>query len=150
MFKPLEIGAYLITLHTYKQECLFGALVDGMMQLNEIGHIAVDEWRCLLKKRQEIELDQWVVLPNHILAIVLVKPKANLHESVSLANQRYQSKPRALSSFVAGFKAAAATRINLVRNQPGSPVWQRSYQERLIQDEFTLQRMRQVISNPSN
>ncbi|MCG8367717.1 MAG: transposase [Pseudanabaenales cyanobacterium] len=150
MANTIEVGAYLITLHTYQQECLFGAIVDGVMQLNEIGQIAVDEWGRLSKKRQEIELDQWAIMPNHILAIVRVKTKVNLPESVSLVKQRHQGKPRSLSSFVAGFKAAAAKRINLVRNQPGLPVWQRSYQERLIRDEITLQRMRQIILNPSH
>ena len=145
-----EIGAYLITLHTYKQERLFGAIVDGMMQLNEIGHIAVDEWGCSSKRRKEIELDQWAVMPDQILAIVRINVKANLPASTSFINQGQPGKPRSLSSFIAGFKAAAAKRINLVRNQPGLPVWQRSYQERLIRDEITLQRLRQVILHPSN
>lgn len=45
--------------------------------------------------------------------------------------------PRTLGSFVAGFKSAATTRINVVRGTPRMPVWQRGYHDRVIrgQDE---------------
>ena len=151
MSNTIEVGAYLITLHTHQKECIFGAIDDGVMQLNEIGEIAAEEWGNLARKRPEIELDQWTVMPNHILAIVRVKVKANMPGSTSLIKlkHRHQGKPRSLSSLVAGFKAAAAKRINLVRNQPGLPVWERSYQERLIQDDITLKRLRIKILNPA-
>ena len=149
MSKTIEVGAYLITLHTHQKACLFGAIVDGVMQLNEIGEIAAEEWGSSSQKRPEIELDEWTVLPNHILAIVKIKVKTNLAGPTSIIKLKYQQqgKPRSLSSFVAGFKAAAAKRINLVRNQPGLPVWERSYQERLIQDDMTLARLRFKILN---
>ena len=59
-------------------------------------------------------------------------------------------KPRALSSFVAGFKAAAAKRINLVRGIPGAPVWQRGYQEQQINDRKTLERIRLLLTSQAH
>ncbi len=149
MSDTVEVGAYLITLHTHQKACLFGAIVDGVMQLNEIGEIAAEEWGSSSQKRPEIELDEWTVMPNHILAIVRIKVKTNMPRPTSLIKlkHQHQGKPRSLSSFVAGFKAAAAKRINLVRNQPGLPVWERGYQERLIQDDITMKRLRLKILN---
>ena len=43
------------------------------------------------------------------------------------------------------FKAAAAKRINLVRGEPGAPVWQRGYQEQRIDDPKTLERIRHLL-----
>jgi REP element-mobilizing transposase RayT len=42
-----------------------------------------------------------------------------------------------------------AKRINLLRNTPGAPVWQRSYYEHVIRNEDELSRAREyVVNNP--
>lgn len=56
-------------------------------------------------------------------------------------------KPRSLSSLIAGFKCATTTRINTIRNSPGTPVWQRNYYEHIIRNESSLQNIRQYIQN---
>jgi REP element-mobilizing transposase RayT len=58
-------------------------------------------------------------------------------------------KPRCLGSFIAGYKAAATKRINLLRGTPGAAVWQRNYFEHVIRDEEELQAFREYIAqNP--
>ena len=37
-------GAYLVTICTHERKCLFGEVVDGEMQLNDIGNIVKSEW----------------------------------------------------------------------------------------------------------
>jgi hypothetical protein len=54
-------------------------------------------------------------------------------------------KPWLLSSFIAGFKAAAAKRINLCLNQQGQSVWQRTYDEILITDQDRLNHLRDQL-----
>ena len=50
---------------------------------------------------------------------------------------------------VAGFKSAVSKRINAVRQQPGSPVWQRNYYEHVIRDEDDYNRIVEYIAaNP--
>lgn len=82
-----------------------------------------------------ITLDQWVIVPDALYALILVQEDRPDFDITS-------GKPRLLNAFVAGFKAATAKRINLVRNQLGSPVWQRSYQEQQVEDDFMLARLR--------
>ncbi len=67
-------GAYFITICAYQRACLFGEIVDGMMQLNEFGQIVADEWLKSSEIRREIALDEWVVMPNHIHGIVFIQP----------------------------------------------------------------------------
>ncbi|HAJ62337.1 MAG TPA: hypothetical protein DCP31_26385, partial [Cyanobacteria bacterium UBA8543] len=59
-------AAYFITICAYERECLFGEITDGVMQLNEIGQIVADEWERSPEIRPEIELDNWIIMPNHI------------------------------------------------------------------------------------
>ena len=37
-------GAYFITLCTFQRQSLFGQIIDGAVQLNEIGKIVAEEW----------------------------------------------------------------------------------------------------------
>ncbi|MEM6429661.1 MAG: transposase, partial [Deinococcota bacterium] len=60
-------------------------------------------------------------------------------------------KPKSLSTFVAGFKAACTKRINKHRQTPRIPVWQRNYYEHIVRDEDSLNNIRKyIINNPAN
>lgn len=59
-------------------------------------------------------------------------------------------QPKSLGSLVGGFKSAVTRRLNDIRDNPGSPVWQRNYYERVIRDEGDLHAVRQYIAdNPA-
>jgi len=54
-----------------------------------------------------------------------------------------------LSEFIRAFKSFSARQINVFRNTPGLPVWQRNYYEHIIRDEGELSRIRRYITeNP--
>ncbi|MDF5716226.1 MAG: hypothetical protein PUP93_20655 [Rhizonema sp. NSF051] len=65
-------GAYFVTICTYQRECLFGEIVDGKMLLNEYGKIIASKWEQSSTIRQEIELDEWIVMPNHFHGIIFI------------------------------------------------------------------------------
>ena len=59
--------------------------------------------------------------------------------------------PRSLGAIVRAFKSAVTKRINLVRETPGAPVWQRNYYERIVRNEQELNATRQyILDNPIN
>jgi hypothetical protein len=60
-----QAGAYFVTVCVENRTCLFGGIVDGEMRLNDAGRIVADEWMKSGAIRNEIELDEWVVMPNH-------------------------------------------------------------------------------------
>ena len=66
-------GAYFITICTQGRECLFGEIVDGEMILNELGRIVQEEWEKTPAIRREMELDAFVVMPDHIHGIVIIR-----------------------------------------------------------------------------
>ena len=63
-------GCYFVTVCTQNNECLFGDVPDGIMQLTLIGEIVVDEWQKTTQIRNNVVLDKWVVMPNHLHGII--------------------------------------------------------------------------------
>lgn len=58
-------------------------------------------------------------------------------------------KPKFLSLLMAEFKSIVTKQINLIRNTPGTPVWQRNYYEYIIHNEESLNKIREyIINNP--
>jgi REP element-mobilizing transposase RayT len=67
-----QAGIYFVTICTYQRQFLFGAIHNGKMQLNQVGKIVAQEWLKSSQIRQEIELDEWIIMPNHLHGIVII------------------------------------------------------------------------------
>ncbi|WP_371821117.1 hypothetical protein [Chloracidobacterium sp. D] len=67
-----RMGAYFVTLCTQGRVCLFGEIVAGEMRLNEYGEIVAESWRWLATQYDYVELDEWVVMPNHLHGIIVI------------------------------------------------------------------------------
>jgi putative transposase len=152
-------GAYFVTLCTFQKQHLFGEIVDGEMVLNEIGSIVHFEWKWTEIVRPTIDMDVYVVMPNHLYGIVVFSEtnNAKLSENAVHANVGAHScaplhrKKRSLGSFVAQFKATTMKRINQLRDTPGTPIWQRNYHEHVVRNDEDCNRIREYIQyNPQN
>jgi hypothetical protein len=69
-------GAYFITICTHGRECLFGEIIDGEMHLNEAGQIVVQTWQDLPNHVPNVQLDAFVVMPNHVHGIIIITERA--------------------------------------------------------------------------
>jgi putative transposase len=133
-------GAYFLTICTYEKACVFGEIVRGAMIPNEWGKIVREEWEKTAILREYIELDVFVVMPNHFHGILVIKDMANqgmMHhaptKNASLSRQFSKPQAESLASIVGTFKAAVTRRINLMRDDRIS-IWQRNYYEHIIRD----------------
>jgi REP element-mobilizing transposase RayT len=148
-------GAYFVTVVTHQRQCLFGEIVDGQVLVSSYGEAVGEEWLRSTQIRREMQLDAFVVMPNHIHGIVTIETvgahgRAPLHRAAPHRAPLPHRSPRSIGSFVAGFKSAVTRRINEMRGTPGLPVWQRNYYEHIIRDEEELNRVRQyIIDNPT-
>ena len=148
-----QAGFYFVTICCYQKQCLFGEIVDGVMQLNQYGEIVEKEWTRSPLIRQEIELDKYIVMPNHFHGIVIINPvgangRSPLQQP-SHFSEHPSMKPKSLSSLMAGFKSVVTKKINLIRKSPGTPIWQRNYYEHIIRREESLNKIREyVVNNP--
>lgn len=63
-------GLYFITICVKDRECLFGKIENGEMILNELGNIADNFWMEIPKHYPQIELHEYVVMPNHLHGVI--------------------------------------------------------------------------------
>lgn len=142
-------GAYFVTMCTRDRECLFGEIVDGEMRLNEYGMAVRDEWLRTAELRENVELDAFVIMPNHLHGIVMITQGRG---TACRAPTEAFGKPVADSvpTIVRAFKSASTKHINQIRNTPGTPVWQRNYYEHVIRNDAELNAVREyILANPA-
>lgn len=65
-------AAYFITICTKDREDYFGKIVDGSMQLSPVGAIANVLWYEIKNHAKNVELGEFVVMPNHIHGIIVL------------------------------------------------------------------------------
>jgi len=73
-------GAYFVTICAWKWECFFGDVINGEMELNKYGRIIEGEWLQTGNLRSNVEIDEYVVMPNHFHGILIINE--NNHSDV--------------------------------------------------------------------
>lgn len=126
------------------------------MQLSPIGEIAAQCWVENPQHHPYLELDEWIVMPNHvhgILVIVPVVPVGTLQCNVPTGTtddpmSAISPKTGSLSVAVRSFKSAVTRLAHEAGHEFG---WQDRFWDRIIRNEAELNRIRQYIrANPSN
>ena len=152
-------AVYMVTLVTAGRECLFGSVSpDGTLALNEFGWIVQREWLRTGFVRPELDLDAYVVMPNHLHGVLAVAAGtavagAPLPQPARVAEPALAVDPgsphRVLGAVLAGFKAMCTVQINHRRGRPGAAVWQRGFVERVLRSGPDLDAARRhVEENP--
>lgn len=76
-------GLYFITINTVHHECLFGSIVDKEMHLSAYGQIVAEEWNKSFEIRTGLFCDAFVIMPNHIHAILRIEYPVETHSRAS-------------------------------------------------------------------
>lgn len=157
-------GAYFVTICTKKRDCLFGEVRNGTVELSKIGQIVRDYWLEIPKHFENVQLDEFVIMPNHLHGIIVlekrvecIQPLQNNNVGVQYiepspgidpAPNKYQHViPKSIGSIIRSFKAAATRwcRENSLEGQ----IWQRNYYEHIIRSEIPLNKIRRyIMGNP--
>ena len=155
-----QSGYYFITICTYQKSCLFGAIANNKLNLNKFGQIAFTCWQAIPKHFSKIELDEFIIMPNHIHGILIVTYNNgrglvgnNSGRGLAMPNP-YEGKfgkpvAGSIPTIIGSFKSAVTKQINILRNSKGMSVWQRNYYEHIVRDEASLNQIRNyIINNP--
>ncbi len=67
-----RVGAYFVTIVASKRVCLFGKVVNGVMELSKFGQIALQQWTKLPRRFPHIELGEYAIMPNHMHGIIII------------------------------------------------------------------------------
>ena len=139
-----------------------------------MGEIVKDEWLKSAIVRNNIRLDEWIIMPNHIHGIIIIEDApvetgrwavstSNSHQAISTSNthralsphinnnkNQYRTKiliPNSIGSIIGQFKSVCTKKI---RNRGHKYFkWQHRFYDHIIRDEHELQNIRVYIrSNP--
>ena len=150
--------AYYVTICCYQKRCLLGKVIDGIMHPNLAGDTVQAAWESLPRHFQFIELDAFVVMPNHIHGIMVIKDS---HHNIGLTRLNspklaiQPSLPKgtqsgSLGAIVQNFKSVTTRRINHLNHKQGT-IWHRNYYDEIISNKEAYLNIRRYIrENPLN
>jgi len=140
------------------------------MRLNDLGEIASAHWVEIPSHFSNVTLDTFVVMPNHVHGVVIIRPPTGVEICVGaqhVAPPNYHRAqhaaplqdvqhvlpanvvPGSLGAIVRSFKSAVTKHIGTSRTSTEMPVWQRNYYEHIIRNEKDLLRIRDyILDNP--
>jgi REP element-mobilizing transposase RayT len=122
-------GAYFFTVVTVKRQPLFGRIDEEAMVMNLAGDAVTGVWSALPDRFRGVELDEFVVMPNHVHGILwLVGDEPST----------------TLGKVMRAFKSLSARGVNTALEREGA-VWQRGFHERVVRNDEELRKFRKYI-----
>ena len=154
-------GGYFITIVTLWRECLFGKIVSGEMQVNDLGRIVEECFQAIPQHYSHAEIGPVVVMPNHMHGIVMIYTNlqgdaSENHGTIPIVGARHASPllprgtlPGSLGAIVGSFKSSVSRRAG--RELNSGNIWQRNYYEHILRDQHDYERIANYIAaNPTN
>ena len=144
---------YFITINTYKNQYLFGKIIEGEMILNDRGKILQEE---ILKTeiiRKDIKIPDYIIMPNHTHFIIKKNTAKDLaptnpegHKQVSQRlTHALGIDPKSIGFIIGQIKSITNKRIG------EGKIWHRNYYEHIIRNEDDYYRIAKYIeNNPMN
>ncbi|SHG52314.1 transposase [Flavobacterium defluvii] len=161
-------GAYFITICTQDRKHYFGEIQNNKMVLSEVGIIADLLWHQIPIHHKNVELGDFVVMPNHIHGILIIDKQSNNIDNVQTGrvetghalslttspfqkpgSQRFQNIGKnTISSIVGSYKSAVTKHANRL----GYPhQWQKLFYDNIIRSNNDYQKISDyIVSNPEN
>lgn len=131
-------GYYFVTLCCKNMQCFFGNIThnvgrglapaerqyqDSVISLSVYGQIAEDQLFALEKRYDFVKIDKFVIMPNHIHAIIILDSSAG-------------ASPRpTLSDIICAYKSLTTRSCNIITKCTGRQIFQNSFYDRVITNE---------------
>lgn len=173
-----QAGLYFITICIKNRVCLFGNIEckgtpgghPGMI-LNNAGKMIDDEWNKLPQRFQNLQLHEYIVMPNHFHAILEIVGTTLVVSQNTVSQNKLEPinpeegqpqgiaptvKNRTLGDIIGAFESITTVEyIRGVKNKNWQPfdgkLWQRNYWEHIIRNEQSYNRISEyIINNPKN
>jgi putative transposase len=153
---------YFVSSCTHDRIHYFGEIKNGKMHLNEIGEIALHQWKWLTNQYPYTKSHAFVVMPNHIHGILeinrdfirdvradhVVRADRVVGSGRDLTLQS-QQKIKSLSELMGAYKTTTSKKIHLA----GYPdfAWQRSFHDHIIRNAASYEKIyAYILNNPSH
>ncbi|MCA9387104.1 hypothetical protein KC669_03660 [Candidatus Dojkabacteria bacterium] len=147
-------GFYFVTINCKDKIPWFGKILNNDVVLNKLGTYVEKCWLEIPIHFPHITLDEYTIMPNHIHGILIIDYLENhnivgnnnycsLHQ-----NKSWQTKwSKSISSAIRGFKIGVTKYC--INNEIIDFSWQKSFHDRIIRNEFELNKIRNyILMNP--
>jgi len=154
-------GAYFITICTQNHKHYFGKIKNGKMEFSNIGIIADILWSEIINHNDNIELGEFVVMPNHIHGILILNNNntvvvETLHATSLQRQQQTKNKndyfssispkSNSISTIIRSYKSAVTKHCHRLGFEFG---WQTRFWDHIIRNNDEFYRISQyIIDNP--
>jgi len=129
-------GVYFVTICTYKHINYFGKIKGSEVKLNNIGRIVSNEWLRTKAIRNDIVIDEFIIMPNHIHGILIIQNE-----------DKSSTKKSNISNIIKGFKSAVSKKV--FETGFKSFKWQSRFYDHIIGSEKSLGKIREyIVNNP--
>lgn len=170
-----QSGRYFITLCCQNRACILSKIkmVDNEKRLflNEAGEMMKREWLALKERFINIELHEYVIMPNHFHGIIEIKSDVGVgaglvgaslvdaqenHESTALGATTRDALTPTIGAIIGAFKSITTVEyIRGVKENNWPPfeqrLWQRNYYEHIVRNERAFINISNyIINNPLN
>ena len=144
-------GGYFITIVTQDRAKVFSVIEKGQAHLTDAEEMVRTEWEKLPGRYEGVELDEFVVMPNHLHAILFIS--SNIVKSGTETKECVYPGP-AIGAIIGAYKSITTLAyIRGVHEHAWLPfprrLWQRNYYDHIIRPPDELDALRTyVINNP--
>ena len=148
-------GSYFVTICTEDRKTHFGKITDDSMNLSAVGAYATACWQEIATHHPKVEIDEFIVMPNHVHGIIVITgperlPELRRREKIRRTMELSAVHPKSgsLGAVVGSFKSAVSY---WCRTQNLEFEWQARFHDRIIRGKNSLQAVREYIrDNPAN
>ena len=150
-FDYAQVGQYFVTICCFRMHSIFGQVESNSVRLNVLGRIALDSWRTIPEHFSHVELEPFVVMPNHLHGILTIKDGHGCAVPLQSRGERFQhAVPGSIPTIIRSYKSAVTYLARQALGRPSLHVWQSNYFERVLRNgkEFS-EASRYILENPS-
>lgn len=170
-----QAGLYFITICVQNRECLFGNIDVGtnpcgcpQMILNDAGNMIETEWKNLKNRFFNIELHEYITMPNHFHGILEIVPvrAALVAAQKNDDSEKENGQPQGIAPTIATTNKTIGNMMDVFKSittveyisgvkklgwQPfDGKLWQRNYYEHIIRNEQSYQNISNyIVNNPA-
>lgn len=131
-------GDYFVTICTCEKQHYFGKIHDNEMHYTLIGEYCKRQLEDISKHYTYVEIPLFVVMPNHLHAIICILPQTRTHEPC------VPTERSALSVVIGGFKRAVTM---FARRNDIEFGWQSRYHDHIIRGRNDGKKIAEYIEN---
>lgn len=147
-----QVGLYFVTICCENRICRFGKIQNTDIVLNEAGRMINTEWNNLKKRFSNIELHNYIIMPNHFHGIIEITDVGIPLVGIRKTNGQPQGIAPTLGKILGAFKSITTVKYTYGVTQLGwepydQRIWQRNYYEHIIRDEKSHQNISDYITN---